>query len=604
MKRMKPEDLSFKRKYLPVLIACLGVVFISYLIGDQRYLQRMLLLVVLWACASSSFNIISGYAGQVVFGYMMFLGTGAYTTVLLFKLYAVSPWLGMWVGVLISIGIAFVIGLPTLRLHGAYFAVATIAFPLITIPLLNHMGFEEVSIPFSGHGAASMQFSDIRAYLWIAVVLLAVNILIVQAMERSRFGYGLRALRQNETAAEGMGIDTHRAKLMAFLLSAALGSIAGTIYAFSILYLLSTNAIFGLFIIVRILSITIVGGLNTVWGPVIASALLVPIGEFLNSQVGDRYPGVQDIIYGAALIVAIIYFPEGIWGRMRTAFHRKSVAHLRLAPATGAEPEKEKELAWPRPPVAQEMVTDGNPILKIEGVSKSFGGVKPLVDVNFEVSRGKVLGVIGPNGAGKTTLFNVINGYLTPDEGKIYFEGRNIVHVKPSQLCKRGIGRTFQTPQIFNKMTILENIMIGALAQKRHIAEARLTAQKVARQLGLSSRAHELATGLSIWETKILEFARALATGAKLLLVDEPMAGLNPEESNKIGQIIKTIAQGGITVVVIEHVVQSLVKIADQMIGLDGGCKIAEGTPEVVTTNPRIIEAYLGAKWTERYAKR
>jgi len=198
----------------------------------------------------------------------------------------------------------------------------------------------------------------------------------------------------------------------------------------------------------------------------------------------------------------------------------------------------------------------------------------------------------------------VINGYLTPDEGKIYFEGRNIVHVKPSQLCRRGIGRTFQTPQIFSKMTILENIMIGAFAQRLPIAEARLTADKVARQMGLSSRVHELATGLSIWETKILELARALATGAKLLLVDEPMAGLNPEESNRIGQILKTIAQGGITVVVIEHVVQSLVKIADHMIGLDGGCMVAEGTPEVVTTNPRIIEAYLGAKWTERYAKR
>ena len=604
MKRMNLESSVFRGKYLPVLIACLGVVFISYLIGDQRYFQRILLLVVLWACASSSFNIISGYAGQVVFGYMMFLGTGAYTTVLLFKLYAVSPWLGMWVGVLISIGIALVIGLPTLRLHGAYFAVATIAFPLIIGPLLNHMGFEEVSIPFSGHGATSMQFSDIRAYVLIAVVLLAINIFILQAMERSRFGYGLRALRQNETAAEGMGIDTYKSKLMAFLLSAALGSIAGTIYAFSILYILNTSAIFGLFIIVRILSITIVGGLNTVWGPVIASAILVPIGEFLNSQVGDLYPGVQDIIYGAALIAAIIYFPEGLWGKVEAALHRKSRGHSQRAPSFRAEQEKDEALTWPRPLVAAGEQTGGGPILRIEGISKSFGGVKPLVDVDFEVSRGIVLGVIGPNGAGKTTLFNVINGYLTPDEGNIYFEGKNIVRVKPNQVCKMGIGRTFQTPQIFNKMTILENIMIGAFAQNKNITEARQTAQKVARQLGLSSRIHGLAIGLSIWETKILEFARALATGPKLLLVDEPMAGLNPEESNRIGQIIKAIAQSGITVVVIEHVVQSLVKIADQMIGLDGGYKIAEGTPEVVTTNPQIIEAYLGVKWMERYAKR
>ena len=606
MKLAEKQESSFLwRNTLPILIVCIVAVLISYFIGGNRYIQRILLLIILWACASSSFNIISGYGGQVVFGYMMFLGTGAYTTVLLFKLLQVSPWLGMWVGAIISIVVAVIIGFPTLRLRGAYFAVATVAFPLITIPILNHLGFEEVSIPFTGHGASSMQFSDIRAYVLIAVVLLAIILIIIQRMERSRFGFRLRALRQNETAAEGMGINTHKTKLMAFMLSAALGSIVGTVYAFGILYILTTHSIFGLFIIVRILSIAIVGGLGSLWGPFIASVILVPIGEILNSQVGDRYPGVQDIIYGAALIAAIIYFPEGIWGKVYGFFHRLPQRRASEPAPILIEPSREKIEVLQTFQATQALpLQHHEPILKIEGIYKAFGGVIPLVEVNIDVPQGKVVGIIGPNGAGKTTLFNVINGYLTPEKGRVLFKGEDVTGLKPNVLCKMGIGRTFQTPQIFNKMTIMENVLIGAFAKEGNTAKAHAIAGKIAQQIGFSQRARDQAIGLSVWETKTLEFARALATQPKLLLVDEPMAGLNIEETDRIGQIIKGIAESGVTVIVIEHVVQSLVKIADLMVGLDEGRKVAEGTPEEVTSNPHIIEAYLGAKWRERYAKR
>jgi branched-chain amino acid transport system ATP-binding protein len=218
------------------------------------------------------------------------------------------------------------------------------------------------------------------------------------------------------------------------------------------------------------------------------------------------------------------------------------------------------------------------------------------------VPRGKVTGIIGPNGSGKTTLFNVINGYFAPEKGKVLFEGRDITHFKSHSSCRLGIGRTFQIVQIFSNMTVLENIMIGAFNRWSNVAKAHAIAEDIAKQMGLSSRAHDQAVGLTMWENKILEFSRALATQPKLLLVDEPMAGLNPEESNRIGEIIKVIAQSGITVIVIEHVVQSLIKIADWMVGLDHGRKVAEGTPQEVISDPHIIEAYLGAKWRERHA--
>jgi branched-chain amino acid transport system permease protein len=437
------------------------------------------------------------------------------------------------------------------------------------------------------------------------VVLLAIILIIIQRMENSRFGFRLRALRQNETAAEGMGINIHKTKLMAFMLSAALGSIVGTVYAFGILYILTTHSIFGLFIIVRILSIAIVGGLGSLWGPFIASVILVPIGEILNSQVGDRYPGVQDIIYGAALIAAIIYFPEGIWGKAYGFFHRLPQRRASEPAPIPIEPSQARIEVMQKSQPAQALhLKNEEPILKIEGVYKAFGGVIPLVEVNIDVPQGKVMGIIGPNGAGKTTLFNVINGYLTPEKGRILFKGEDVTGLKPNVLCKMGIGRTFQTPQIFNKMTIMENVLIGAFAKEVNSGKARAIADKIAQQIGFSQRARDQAIGLSIWETKTLEFARALATQPELLLVDEPMAGLNIEETDRIGQIIKGIADGGVTVIVIEHVVQSLVKIADLMVGLDEGRKVAEGTPEEVTSNPHIIEAYVGAKWRDRYAKR
>jgi ABC-type branched-subunit amino acid transport system ATPase component/ABC-type branched-subunit amino acid transport system permease subunit len=611
---MKPQgkqrvSLLFK-DFIPILIVCAAGALISYLLGPSRYTQRIILLVILWAAASSSFNIISGYGGQVVFGYMMFVGTGAYTTVLLFKFLAVSPWLGMWAGVIIAVITALIIGLPTLRLHGAFFAVATVAFPLITIPILNHLGFEELSIPFTGHGASSMQFRDMRFYVLIATVLLAVVLAIARIVESSRFGFALRALKQNETAAEAMGINTYWTKLMAFLLSAGMGALMGTLYAFGLLYVLTTHAVFGASIIVKILSITVVGGMATVWGPSVAACFLVPIGEFLNAQFGDRYPGIQDIIYGVALIATILYMPEGIWGKIREFFRPRSSRSAVPIEPVAAEDFKEKVADKPRgcdlfvlEPMQSAALHKGTDkaILRIEGLSKSFGGVHALVDVTIEVPRGKIIGIIGPNGSGKTTLFNVINGFLKPEMGRIIFEGRDITHFRPHSSCKLGIGRTFQTPQVLSSMTVLENIMIGAFNRWGNVSRAYAEAEKVAQQVGLSNRAYDRAVGLTMWETKILEFSRALATRPRLLLVDEPMAGLNPEEANRIGEIITVIGNSGITVIVIEHVVHSLVKIADWMIGLDDGKKVTEGLPQEVISNPHIIEAYLGAKWRERH---
>jgi ABC-type branched-subunit amino acid transport system ATPase component/ABC-type branched-subunit amino acid transport system permease subunit len=595
---------SVWHRLLPIVIVCGCAVVTSYLLGPSRYAQRILLLIVLWAAGASCFNIISGYAGQVVFGYMMFVGAGAYTTVLLFKFLSVTPWLGMWAGALIAVITALIIGLPTLRLQGAFFAIATIAFPLITFPILNYLGLEELSIPFTGHGPTSMQFRDMRYYVYIASALLGGVLVTVRMMESSRFGYSLKALKQNPTAAEGMGINTYANKLVAFMLSAGLGALMGTVYSFGLLYVVTTHAVFGIFIMVRIFSITLVGGAATLWGPFVAACILVPIGEFLNSQFGDRYPGVQDVIYGLALIGAILYMPEGIWGKIRRSFHTaKSASPITLASAENLSDPSKPRLLF-EPVHSNDVENPATmPLLTIERIHKSFGGVHALKDVTLQVPGGKVTGIIGPNGSGKTTLFNVINGYLTPDRGRILFQGQEITRFSAHTTCRLGIGRTFQVPQIFSNMTVLENIMIGAFGKGEGIGQAYADAEKIARAGGLWHRAQHQAVGLTLWETKMLEFSRALATNPILLLIDEPMAGLNPDEASRIGEIIRAIAASGTTVIVIEHVVHALVKIADWMVGLDHGTKVAEGPPQEVIDHPHMIEAYLGAKWRERHAR-
>jgi ABC-type branched-subunit amino acid transport system ATPase component/ABC-type branched-subunit amino acid transport system permease subunit len=611
--KAKGRQKSMQLKYLFIIIVCVVGIFVSCLMGSDQYAQRILLLILLWAAASSSFNIISGYGGQVVFGYMMFIGTGAYTTVLLFKFLGISPWLGMWIGAVIASFFALIIGLPTLRLHGAYFAIATVAFPLIAIPILNYIGLEEVSIPFTGHGAESMQFTDIRYYVLIAAILLALILIIVQTVESSRFGYALRALREKEAAAEGMGINTYWTKMMGFILSSAMGALMGALYPFSVLYILTSSSVYGFSIIVRIIGISIVGGLATVWGPVISAAFLVPLGEFANSQFGDRYPGAQDIIYGGALIAAILYMPQGIWGKIQRALHNRArKLELSRKPVTTEDSKRtiidniRSQGSFQFESVHSKIVSSNtnDPIFKVDGIYKSFGGVLALRDVNMEVPRNKILGIIGPNGSGKTTLFNVINGYLTPEKGRIFLEGKDVTDFKPHALCKLGIGRTFQIPQIFSRMTVLENITIGAFNRWRNVAKAHAIAEEIVQQMGLSTLAYDQPVSLTIWQTKILELSRALATQPKLLLLDEPMAGLNPEETEQMGEIIKMItAQSGITIIVIEHVLQTLVKIVDWMVGLDNGKKVVEGTCQEVISDPHIIEAYLGAKWRERHVR-
>jgi ABC-type branched-subunit amino acid transport system ATPase component/ABC-type branched-subunit amino acid transport system permease subunit len=574
--------LEWKSPLAWILGSALAYIAASWMIQD-RYYQLMFTLIPIWALVGVAWNIFSGYSGLISFGHAAFFGVGAYTVALLMVHFNISLWFGLVAASMTGALTGVLIGIPTFRLRGHYFALAMLACPLALLYVFEWLGFQEVTLPLKRESPmAFMQFADQRLYVLVAMALLVGALLINLALVRSRLGMSLLAIKQNEAAA-----------MAAIAISGGLTAMAGGLYAV-VLLIVTPTAVFGMLSSAQALIVTLFGGIATIAGPVIGALVLIPLGEILHAEMGSRFPGIQGVVFGAAIILVVLTAPEGIWPWLRGRT-RKSVQAQAVPLNLNIEPFVRNTLA-----AAIDSSIASQKIMTARDITVKYGGLFALKDVSFDVYRGEILGIIGPNGAGKTTLFNTLNGFVTPETGAWELDGKPLAGLTPFEICRTGIGRTFQVVRPFSRMTVLDSVVIATFFAEANRELGYAMAQKAIEQVGLKERASALVSGLTTVELRLMELARALAPKPTVLLLDEILAGLGSNETEHVLKVIEAIRQTGMTVIIIEHTMHAMVRLADRLVVLNHGAVCAQGDPIEVTNDPLVIEAYLGKRWSQR----
>jgi branched-chain amino acid transport system ATP-binding protein/branched-chain amino acid transport system permease protein len=593
---------------LVVAAVALVPVATRLVLADDNYWLQVAIWVLFFAYLSAAWNLIGGFAGQYSIGHAGLLGIGAYASSLLYIHFGLSPWLGMLAGGVAAAIVGGVIGYPCFRLRGAFFSLVTIAFAEmlrvgteLTDKLfgLEVNGVSGLLLPVRGHDPAAFQFVDKRFYYYVMLALLLAVLAVCWAVKRSRLGFYLAAIGDDEDAVSSLGINPARAKLAAMVLSAFFTALAGTFYAQFILFITPTRTM-GLDFSVQMVIMAVLGGMGTVLGPVYGALILVPIAELTRATWGGGLQGAHLIVYGALLMGVILYAPQGVegWVRRRAAGLVRWLA-ARVAPAaTVAAPvvANRPEVVLPAGALLGDRPAAGAgaPLLVLHQVGRRFGGAVALRDFTLQVEPGEAVGLIGPNGAGKTTVFNLVTGFLRPGAGAITYGGADLTRLRPDAINRLGIARTFQIVRPFTRLTTRDNVLVAALPRARGIVEARREAERCLVFVGLGHRGDVLADGLSTGERKRLELARALATRPRLLLLDEVMGGVDQASLPGLVALLQKIKREGLTLLVIEHNLRVVTAVTDRLIMLHLGEKVCEGPPEAVVRDPQVVEIYVG----------
>ena len=583
---------------LPLVIFALVMAVIPFIPGVPPFWIVLLDNIGLAALVAMGLVLLTGVGGLTSFGQAAFCGFGAYTTAVLTTAYGFSPWLTLPLALVVSGIAAVLLGLVTVRLSGHYLPLGTIAWGIALFYLFSKLEFlgrnDGISgIPPLSIGSLKMLSPDtIYFAIWIAVLISA---LLTMNLLDSRTGRAIRALRRGHIAAEAFGVQTPRAKLLVFIYAAVLAGLSGWLYAH---FQRAANPTpFGAQAGIEYLFIAVVGGAGYVWGAVLGAGIVVILKEVLQSYLPFIFGGqsqLETIVFGILLVMLLQLAPSGVWPWLIARLPFKSG---RKVPDTSLTlPARVRAAASP------------SVLLHVEKARKQFGGVIAVNDVSFDVQAREIVALIGPNGAGKSTTFNLITGVLSATSGAISVLGQKVDNAPPQEVVKLGVSRTFQHVKLVPDMTVLENVAIGAHLRGHSGAissmlrfdradEAKLLAE-AARQIervGLGDQIDQLAGSLSLGQQRIVEIARALCVDPMLLLLDEPAAGLRHMEKQRLAALLRQLRDGGMSVLLVEHDMGFVMDLADRIVVLDFGTKIAEGTPASIKTNPDVIKAYLGA---------
>jgi branched-chain amino acid transport system permease protein len=573
LKRPGPYALGFGLYAAAALAAITAAVTVPF----SAYVLNLLMQASTYAIAVLGLTIVLGYTGQINLAQAAFFGLGAYSVALGTTAFALSYFVALVLGVAAAAVCGAALGLTSLRLAGHYLAMVTISFQTImTLVLTNWVSFTR-----GPDGVPNIKRPPLLAesgpYLGLCVAALFVVAFLVWRLKTTRLGRAMQAVRDNELAANVVGVNAYMTKVVAFTLSALLGGFGGALFAGGFTYVSPDQ--FGFAESVVFLTMVLLGGSSAPAGAILGTALLILLPEWL------RFLKVIYLaVYGAAVILIMVFMPDGIWGYATNLWRR--LRHER--PVFASIPPF--ALAQR---VSQE---EGAAMMSMHGVSKHFGGLKAVSGVDLTIRPNTVHALIGPNGSGKTTLLNVLNGIIQPTAGTVVLDGINITRMAPYRRAGCGVGRTFQNIRLFGAMSILENVIVGAerpdnKAPPGGFARHALSALDF---VGLATRADGEVGSLSYGHQRLVEIARALAGRPKLLLLDEPGAGLNQNEKNSLIALLKRLKGHGLTILIIDHDMAMVQQVADHITVLNFGKRIADGAPSDVLRHPDVMTAYLG----------
>ncbi|MGE0538654.1 MAG: ATP-binding cassette domain-containing protein [Dehalococcoidia bacterium] len=560
---------------------------------------------------ASCWNLAGGYGGLLSLGHAAFFGIGAYSTAYLYTSHDVNPWLGLLAGAVLSAIVAILIALCAFRfkVKGFYFALLTFAVALLVPALVLTSdalgGAEGIFLPLEDD-ALLLQMSDRRFFFWVFFALVIIVIAITTALERSPLGTKLRAVREDEDAAESLGVPAARLRLLLFAGSAALTAFAGGVFTFQTL-LTHTETSFDLGRFFNAIVAVIVGGQGTLAGPVFGVIALTGINESLTNLpiTSQQAAALAKLCFGCLLIATGLLFSRGIVGLIETIASRVAATvgvrpdSSRAQATVGVEQALESDVQFAPSYLKIEAANDGKaPALSVRGLTKRFGGLVAVDDVSFDVKRGQILALIGPNGAGKSTVLEMCAGAQQATGGDVYLDGHLVTGAPPHRMSRMGLGRTFQNTRPFTGMTVLDNVLVATSRSAQRTDEARSRALECLELVGLlpAPGPYALGSHLSTGQRKRLEVARALGGEINVLLLDEPFGGLDERSQGPLVRLLRFLSDQGMAIVLVEHKLGVVAELADDILALERGRVIARGTPEQVLSNDRVIESYIGGK--------